>query len=251
MNQNEEQTTECPHCCCTHLYILGDGRHKCGACQKKFSAPGRRSRLAPADLDEIVKGFVAGSPALSVSTAAGINPKTVQCYYGRIRELVAKDREEYLASRYGAATAAPSVFAEAAAGTGWRNSLPIACAVAAGSEVELLFVSDNGDAATARPEPSSIAGWLVAADRRTMEGLQLEKINCLAPAGAGGERARNFWIRAKRRLAAYHGGFRQHFHLYLREVEFRENMESLPAVREHIEALLGRNTINVTGESDA
>jgi transposase len=231
--------------------MLGDGRHKCGACQKKFSAPGRRSRLAPADLDEIVKGFVAGSPALSVATAAGINPKTVQCYYGRIRELVAAAREEHLARRYGAAVVAPSVFAEAAAGTGWRNSLPVACVLADGSEVELLFVSDNEDAVTALPERSSIAGWLAAADRRAIDGLQLEKINCLAPSGADGERARAFWIKAKRRLAAYHGGFRQHFHLYLREMEYRENMESMPAVRDHIQALLARNTITVTGESDA
>lgn len=251
MTDNREQATACPHCNDTRLYLLGDGRLKCGACQKKFSAGGRRSRLEAAVLQGIASGFVEGSPALASAAAAGINPKTVQSYYGRIRELVAADREAYLARRYGAAVVAPSVFAEAAAGTGWRNSLPVACVVAAGPEVELLFVGDNGDAAIAEPEPSSIAGWLVAADRRAMEGLQLEKINCLAPSGAGGERARAFWIRAKRRLAAYHGGFRQHFHLYLREMEFRENMESMPAGREYIERLLARNTITMTGESDA
>jgi transposase len=202
-------------------------------------------------MEEIVYSFIEGTPALAVAAAAGINPKTVQFYYGRIRELLAANREEHLTRRHGAARVAPSLFVATVAGTGWRNSLPVACLLVHDQEVELLFVAGDGEAATARPAPSSMAGWLVAADMRAMEGLQLEKINCVPMTDAAGERARSFWIAAKRRLAAYHGGFRQHFHLYLREMEFRENMESRPAAREHIAALLARNTITVTGENDA
>jgi hypothetical protein len=201
-------------------------------------------------MEAIVAGFAAGSPALAVATATGLNPKTVQLYYGRIRELLAADRERYLAQCYGSAQVSPKLFARSVADAAWVNAVPVGCLVARDTEMELLFVDDAGDDGTARLESSAVAGWLVAADRRAMEQLQLDRINCL-PTGCARERARDFWINAKRRLAAYCGGFRQHFRLYLREMEFRDNMESTPAARKHIDELLARNTITATGENDA
>lgn len=240
----------CPHCGNGRLYQLGDGRCKCSACLRKFLPDPRRSRLPVEAMEAIVSGFTVGSPALAVATAEGLNPKTVQLYYKRIRELLTSDRERYLARCYGSARVSPDLFIDSGLNTGWRNVVLIGGLVARSTEMELLFVNEAGDDDVARLEPSAVAGWLVAADRRAMENLQLDRINCIAGRCAR-ERARNFWMNAKRRLSAYCGGFRKHFRLYLREMEFRDNMQNQPAAREHIRALLARNTITSTGENDA
>lgn len=250
MSEQQQQAMACPHCGATNLYLLGDGRHKCGGCQKKFSASARRSRLATGAEEEIIKGFAEGAAALSVAASAGVNPKTVQLYYGKIRELLASHREGYLAERYGVSEITPSVFAGMVAGSGWRNTSPMACIVADGPEIAMFFVRGE-EGVSAAIDPSTVAGWIVAADRRAMEGVNLDKINCVAASGGSGERARSFWASAKRRLAAYHGGFRQHFHLYLREMEFRENMKGAQAIREYVKSLLAKNSINAIGENDA
>jgi len=250
MTQNNLNLSTCPHCGNGPLYQLGDGRYKCGSCLRKFSPAGRRSRLTVEAMEAIISGFASGSPALSVATETGLNPKTVQLYYGRIRELLAAERERYLARRYGSAEVSPELFASSDFVAKWQGAVLIGCLVARSSEMELLFVSETGDDAVARLEPSAVAGWLVAADRRAIENLQLDRINCLAESRTR-ERARTFWTNTKRRLSAYCGGFRKHFRLYLREMEFRDNMGNTPEAREHIGSLLDRYTTTSKGENDA
>ena len=116
-------SAKCPHCGNDHLYRLGDGRHKCSACQRKFSQTGRRSRLSEEEMDAVVAGFVAGDPASKVAREAGLNLKTVQLYYGRIRELLARDRENQLARTYGSAEVSPDLFRTSGISEKWRNAI--------------------------------------------------------------------------------------------------------------------------------
>ena len=250
MMLNRISHSTCPHCGNDHLYQLGDGRNKCSACQRKFSPVGRRTRLTDEAIEAIVSGFSDGTPASAVATSSGLNPKTVQLYYGRIRELLATDREQYLARCYGSAEVSPEIFTDSGVSGKLRNAIFIGCLVASNTEIELFFVNDTGNNDVARLEPSAVSGWLVAADRQALENKQLDGILCLAGSGAK-ERARIFWLYAKHRLAAYCGGFKKHFRLYLREMEFRDNMESTATAHEHIGDLLERNTITSRGEKNA
>jgi len=201
-------------------------------------------------MEAIVSGFAAGDPASKVVTETGLNLKTVQLYYGRIRELLAKDREKYLADCYGSAQVSAGFFAESAVSAQWSNAEFIGCLIAQHTEMELLFVNETDADNSACIDSAAVAGWLVAADRRAMEDPQLDRIFCLAGKNTK-ERARTFWMNAKRRLSAYCGGFKNHFRLYLREMEFRNNIESTTAAREHIGELLDQTTNTPTGEDDA
>lgn len=250
MTQSKTKQSLCPYCGGDHLYQLGDGRYKCRACQRKFSPTGRRSRLSTDAMEAIISGFAAGDPTSKVAAEAGLNLKTVQLYYGRIRELLAKDREEYLADCYGSAQVSADFFTDSELRGQWRNAEFIGCLIAQDTEMELLFVNEADTENSASLDSAAVAGWLVAADRRAMEDPQLDRIFCLAGKNRK-ERARTFWINAKRRLSAYCGGFKKHFRLYLREMEFRNNMESTAAAREHIGELLDQTTITPTGEEDA
>jgi len=240
----------CPHCGNDHLYQLGDGRNKCSACQRKFSASRRRSRLTSDAMAAIVTGFADGCPASEITKTSGLNLKTVQLYYSRIRELIAEEREKYLFEQYGGGEVSPEIFLDSDLGEQWRNAIFIGCLVDQENEMDLLFANDKTADNTANLESAAVAGWLVAADRHALENLDLDRIFCL-PGKSAKERARTFWKNTKHRLAAYCGGFKKNFRLYLREMEFRNNIKSPAAAREQIEKLLDQSTTKPTGDEDA
>jgi len=249
MTHNSMQSG-CPHCGHQRTYQLADGRFKCRACQKKFSVTGRRPRLSPAAAEAIVNGFVSGDSALAVAADAGLNPKTVQGYYSQIRKLLAAERERALASRYGGAEVSSELLTSAAPAERWQQAILVGCLVASSEEVELLLASETKGTELAGIDANEVAGWLVAADRRALDQLQLERIHCLG-GNAAKPIARAFWRDAKHRLATYYGGFRKSFRFYLREMEFRNNIRNPPAAREHIRALLDWTTLSSTGDDDA
>ena len=99
-------------------------------------------------------------------------------------------------------------------------------------------------------QPDDVSGWLVASDRKAFDHNQLDKFHCL-PGENNPERARLFWRNAKNFLLTYCGGFRKNLHLYLREAEFRNNMNNTSAARAYIETLIDRKTTTATGEKNA
>ncbi len=250
MTENRSKISGCPHCGNGRLYLLGDGRAKCSDCGRKFTPGGRRPRLTADMVDAVVTGFTAGCPASEVASQTGLNLKTVQLYYGRIRELLAEERAHHLADFYGGTRVPADLFNGSEHGSSWRNAILIGCLIDRESAMDLIFAGTADRGGTADIDPENVAGWLVAADRKALERRQLDRIFCLAGRRSR-ERARAFWLGAKDRLSAYCGGFRSHFHLYLREIEFRNNIEDPAAARKHIGALLGQKTITSTGEEDA
>ncbi len=210
----------------------------------------RRSRLTEDAMDAIVFAFVAGSPASEVAAETRLNLKTVQFYFSRIRELLARDRESQLAESYGSAQVSHDLFASSDVGEKWRNAIFMGCLVSQENEMELLFADHNDTDNKARLASIDVSGWLVAADRNAYENLQLDRIFCL-PGKNAKERAHSFWANAKHRLSAYCGGFKKHFKLYLREMEFRNNITSTTAAREQIGDLLNQNKSRPGGEEDA
>ena len=198
-------------------------------------------------MDAIIFGFVAGTPASEIAEETALNLKTVQLYYSRIRALLAEDREIHLAETYGAAQVSPDLFSSSDVSERWRQAIFMGCLIDQGTEMELLFTNPDTAENTARIDSSEVSGWLVAADKKAREDLHLDKIFCL-PGTNAKDRARTFWTNAKHQLAAYCGGFKNHFKLYLREMEFRNNIKNPTAARKQIGDLLDHNP---GGEEDA
>lgn len=242
--------TECPHCGNDHLYQLGDGRYKCSSCLRKSSPKCRRSRLAKGAINEIVLGFISNSPASEIASETGLNLKTVQLYLRRIRELLTKDREDYLVNSYGSAEVSAELFASSNLSHEWRSSILMGCLVDQETEIELLFAIEDETGNYAQLDSKDVSGWLVAADRKALDNLQIDRILCLTD-NSSKQRVRTFWLNAKRRLCAYYGGFRKHFRLYLREMEFRNNIDSPAEAQDYVKKLLEQNSITSTGDEDA
>jgi len=240
----------CPNCGNDRLYLLGDGRLKCRTCRRKFTPTGRRSRLSDAAMGKLVAGFAEGTAASEVAASTGLNLKTVHHYYARIREVLATEREQQLASCYGSALVAPDLFDRNLNGEQWHKAAFIGCLIDRETEIELLFADEGSTNDTARIDAAAVSGWIVAADHRALESVELDRIFCL-PGQSAVPKARSFWLAAKRRLTAYCGGFKNHFRLYLREMEFRHNIASKAEARDRIGELLKRKPISTTGEEDA
>ena len=240
----------CPDCGNDRLYQLGDGRFKCRTCRRKFTPNRRRSRLNDAAMGALIAGFAEGTAASEVAAATGLNLKTVHHYYARIRDGLATDREQQLADCYGSALVAPDLFERNLEGEQWRNAAFIGCLIDRESEIELLFADDSDTNDTARIDAAVVSGWIVAADHKALETVALDRIFCL-PGQSAVHKARSFWLAAKRRLTAYCGGFKNHFRLYLREMEFRHNIANKAEARDRIGELLERKPISTTGEEDA
>lgn len=239
----------CPECGNEHLYRLADGRFKCRSCKKKFTPGNRRSRLTAEAMEAILTAFTDSTPASTVATATGLNLKTVHYYFRRIRDLLAEDRQKYLAHAYGNAEIPSGFFAHSGHQEKWRDVTFIGCLLVHDDEIELLFVADGDDRSFTGLDPETVSGWLVAADRRALENLQLDRIYCLA-GNCSSERARKFWLNAKRQLSTYGGGLKKHFRLYLREMEFRNNIKNVQAAREHIGNLVEQEFNPTTGEKN-
>ncbi|PLY03255.1 MAG: hypothetical protein C0623_02020 [Desulfuromonas sp.] len=201
-------------------------------------------------MEAIVSGFVSGNPASQIAEETGLNLKTVHLYYGRIRELIAADRERYLRRSYGSSEISPNLFVATGISEKRRNAVLIGCLIHQESEMELLLTNETADGEHARLDPSSVAGWIIAADRKALDELQLDRINCL-PGNSAREKARVFWKNTKNRLSSYCGGFKNHFRLYLREMEFKNNIKNMEAARQQITELLVQSPSKTTGEEDA
>lgn len=238
-------TTPCPRCGNKTGYLLGDGRYKCSVCQRKFSQ-GRTLRIEREALDIIISGFLRGASANSVSREAKVNAKTVQSYFGHIRKALSDERENFLSSCYGASSIKTELFSNSEIAPKWPHSVPICCLTATANDLRLLWVDDTESACPTHVSPHIIAGWLVASDPKTAEKLQLDRIHYV-----GAEKFRIFWSRAKKNLASYCGGFRNNFRLYLREMEFRFNIQNIPDPQDHIRELLSHNNTSSPGEKHA
>jgi hypothetical protein len=249
---DSEPIVPCPGCGETRGHLLADGRTQCAGCRKKFSPVRRRGRLPEGVREAIVEGFLAMRPAHTVADDAGVNPKTVQHHFLRMREGIAADRERRLRDDHGGLLVQRSLFTLAAEGRVGRGAEPLCGILSKGGETRLLFASDETEDGCGRVRATDIQGWVYAVDPGALARLELDRIHhlSLCRTGDGSCLARDFWIRAKRWLTTYHGGFRTRFPLYLREMEFRVNRETMPDPRNYLKNVLEREHTTPTGEDN-
>lgn len=213
----------CPTCSTSRLYRLADGRFKCSLCRRVFSAiDNRHCRLTPEILQGLAHAFWDMNGTADTAELLNLNIKTVQKYFGLLRENLAKRSRQELIEKLGGDYLPAAWFerfsARSACG---QNAHQIAAVVKLGDKIKLLLAAPF--ASEPRFAEEEIIGWLYAQDNDSMHRLNLDRIHCQAKDSNNSTLTTPFWRFIKQGLIHYQGGFRHHFIQYLREMEFRYN----------------------------
>lgn len=169
---------------------------------------------------------MAGTPARPAAELAGVNRNTARLFYHRLRQRIAQRlaRDSPLHGR---------IAVDHAPGEGPR-ALPVFGLLKRGGKVYTVMLPDARSGTpppAARVQPDSI----VYADAPSttnvlhMSALRHRRVDDQERHVLGRARidsVENFWNQAKRHLSRYNGIPRQHFHLFLKECEWRFNYGS-------------------------
>lgn len=254
--QSSDRHIKCPECNHRQHYKLADGRHKCKKCGKKYTHKSRRNRLKRSQICEIVRLFWLGVPSARAARDLGIHRNTAYRYYKRLRERIAADREAELEKLEGHIEVDESYFGgqrKGKRGRGAAGKIPVFGLLKRGGEVRVILPPNCGEkhllgAILENVELDSIVysdGWK-AYNKLSINGFHHKRVNHHSEFADGPVHINgieNFWGFAKRRLKAYHGGFKRNFYLFIREMEFRFNHRNDKlAVKYLQEALLNWST---------
>ena len=217
----------CPACGSPKHYRLKDQRLQCAECRKKYTEQTHRCRLSEETLQHMVRSFWRMVPA---STSAGeleVNLKTLQKYHHLLRLAISDASESSATQRLGASNADPRLFQILAKARGVGGGAePLFCLVKGSGKVMLLN-AEHAEGNLADLPIQEIAGWIYARDRQALASLDLDRIHFLSAAeGPEPSEPAGFWVKAKKGLVKYHGGFRKNFQLFMREMEFRFNNDN-------------------------
>lgn len=242
---------ECPQCGARQSYQLGDGRRRCKACRHRFTPRFRKARLQAKTVKEIVRLFWLMVPAERVARDLGLNRKTVQRYYTRLREAIAAESECSLKQLCGEIEVDESYFGgvrKGKRGRGAGGKIPVFGLLKRAGEVRVVF-PERLDKSTlqgaikthVKPQSWVYSDSFRAYDRLDVEGFHHVRIAHESTFGGGKAHINgieNFWGFAKRRLKMYHGGFKRNFPLFMREMEFRFNHRDDPDAVRYLYKLL-------------
>jgi len=213
----------CPTCSTSRLYRLADGRFKCSLCRRIFSATdNRHGKLTPASREGLAKAFWNMDGTSDTSELLNLNIKTVQKYFGLLRENLARESRQDLIQQIGSDSVPSDWFKLFPRhSTCGQSAQPIAAIIKSGHAINLLLAAPV--ASQPRFSENSIQGWLYAQDNESLQRLNLDRIHCQARDSDSITLTTPFWRFIKQGLIHYQGGFRHHFLQYLREIEFRYN----------------------------
>ena len=198
----------------------------------------RRKSGLPASIQrELIKHFVAGASARSAAELCGVNRNTAILYFHKLRELMAEklvaDAPDLMAGEIEVDESYFGGVRKGKRGRGAAGKIPVFGLLKRGGRVYTLTIP-NARSETPIPiieskiQPDSIVytdsfraydvldvsdfhhvrinhSKLFAEDRNHINGIE------------------NFWNQAKRHLRRYNGIPKDHFHLYLKECEWRFN----------------------------
>ena len=181
---------------------------------------------------------MAGTPARASAELAGVNRNTARLFYHRMRELIAQRLEQ--TSPFQGEVAAAAINSPGVEGNGDQRrpmaSAPMFGLIERDGKVHTVLLRDQ------RPDsgpPAAGAGLRLDAIVYTDSHLEhgaLDVSGMRHQRVAGSKRSprgrpqldsvESFWSQAKRHLHRYNGIPRRHFHLFLKECEWRFNYGS-------------------------
>jgi transposase len=193
----------------------------------------QRSKLTDEQSRRLTEHFVAGTPARTAAELVGVNRNTARLFYHRVRELIARRLEQDSPFEGNVTLDESALEAPERPGRRPAGKLPVFALLKHGGKVYTAMVLDHHaeDPPRARVKPDSV----VYADPPSADGtlgvsrFQHRRVHHPLRAEVsqpGIDSIENFWNQAKRHMRRYNGIPRRHFHLFLKECEWRFNYGS-------------------------
>lgn len=243
MSVSATTALHCPFCGKGKTYRLEDGRMKCAQCAHKFTPIPRHSHLPEGTIRVIAQRFWEMTPTTAVSAELQLNIKTVQRYFLRAREGMARCCEHSAIAHFGSDRLPLSCFESGPSRAECGVQAQPVCAVAVSADtLSLLFCDDRNDTSCLHTT-DDVAGWLYGRNQESIERHLLDQMHLVLHTDHASELPRQFWQFAKKGLARYQGGFRHNFPLFLREMEFRFKVRQRPDAANLCSQLLIDHTI--------
>lgn len=197
----------------------------------------RRSRLADSIQAELLRLFVAGTPARAAAGVVGVNRHTATLFFHKLRELIAArlaaETPELLSGEIEVDESYFGGRRKGKRGRGASGKVPVFGLLKRGGKVHAVVIPDAASRTLvpiirARIMPDSIVytDSFASYDVLDVSEFRHHRVN-------HSERfvdnrthingIENFWNQAKRHRRRYNGIPRQHFALYLKECEWRFN----------------------------
>ena len=195
----------------------------------------RKSRLGWDKQERLIEHFVAGATARTAASLIGVNKSTAAYYFHRLRQLIFEAEEEHTPFS-GEVEVDESYFGgrrKGKRGRGAKGKVPVFGLLKRGGKVYARVIPD-AKSATLMPimQEKILPDSIVYTDslhsynvldvsefkhyRINHSELFVDKTNHI-------NGIENFWNQAKRHLRKFNGIPREHFHLFLKECEWRFN----------------------------
>lgn len=195
----------------------------------------RHSKLTTIQTARLIEHFVAGTPARTAAELVGVNKSSAALFYHRLREIIAAQIEdespiegeiEFDESYFGG-------HRKGKRGRGAAEKVAVFGILKRGGRVYTKMILDSRRTTHSHHQGQGRAGFhrpfrlFPAYDVLDVAGFRHHRINhqksfVIGP-GSHINGIENFWSQAKRHLRRYNGIPRHHFHLFLKECEWRFN----------------------------
>lgn len=199
----------------------------------------RHSKLTVIQTERLCEHFVAGTPARTAAQLVGVNKNTAALFFHRLREIIAARVEDESPIK-GEIEVDECYFGgvrKGKRGRGAAGKVPVFGILKRGGRVYTKMIPDARAASImpiikAKVELDSVvySDAFGTYDVLDVAGFHHHRINHRKTFVLGSGRhingIENFWNQAKRHLRKYNGIPRHHFHLFLKECEWRFNYGS-------------------------
>jgi transposase len=196
----------------------------------------RKSRLRSSLQQDLILQFVAGVPARVAAELTGVNRNTATLFFHKLRELIADKLAEEAPFLDGEVEVDESYFGGARKGKRGRGAagkVPVFGLLKRGGKVHAVMIPDAQSLtimgiirARIRPDSLVYTDSFRSYDVLDVSEFHHHRINhseLFADAHNHINGIENFWNQAKRHLRRYNGIPKAHFHLFLKECEWRFN----------------------------
>jgi transposase len=196
----------------------------------------RKSRLLPSIQRDLIRQFVAGVPARTAAELTGVNRNTAILFFHKLREVIADKLAQEAPFLDGEIEVDESYFGGARKGKRGRGAagkVPVFGLLKRGGKVHAVMIPDAKSLTLMgimreriRPDSIVYTDSFRSYDVLDVSEFHHHRINhseLFAHAHNHINGIENFWNQAKRHMRRYNGIPKAHFHLFLKECEWRFN----------------------------
>lgn len=213
----------------------------------------RKSRLSKAKQNRLIEHFVAGTTARTASVLVGVNKSTASYFYHRLRELIFRALEHETPFS-GEIEVDESYFGgkrKGKRGRGAAGKVPVFGLLKRGGKVYTKIIPD-AKAGTLMPiiqeriMPDSVVytdalSSYNVLDVSCFKHCRINHSELFADRKNHINGIENFWNQAKRHMRKFNGVPKEHFHLYLKECEWRFNNPKIETQIKILKQLVKKN----------